>query len=120
MKKWYRSTLVKTVFVGTAVLSAIIVSLSAILLVGYQGEGNVSPDQILQFQIESYEDSAVFASRMQDVTYDVLDEITAKKRIETEDGKYEPDRLVDIMQYKEGQGISGENISGHILSAPVT
>lgn len=112
MKKWYRSTLVKTVFVGTAVLSAIIVSLSAILLVGYQGEGNVSPDQILQFQIESYEDSAVFASRMQDVTYDVLDEITAKKRIETEDGKYDSDRLVDIMQYKESQGISGENISG--------
>ena len=112
MKKWYRSTLAKAILTGTAIVSAIILSLNAVLLIGYQGEGNVSPSEIVQFQAQSYEDSAVFASRMQDAIYNVLDEITARKRIETEDGTYDPNRIVDVLKYEENRKITGKNISG--------
>ena len=41
MKKWYRSIPVKAGLIGAAVVSAIVVSLSSVLILGNQGEGIV-------------------------------------------------------------------------------
>lgn len=112
MKKWYRSTLVKAALTVMIIITAITLSLGVVLLAGYQGEGLVSPEDILQFGKGRYEDSAAFSGRMQQVTYNVMDEIAAKNRLETEDGKYDPNRLVDIMEYEETLKITGKNTSG--------
>lgn len=112
MKKWYRSTLVKAVLVGTAVVSSAVVSLSAVLIMGNRGEGIVDPGNLLGFQPETYEESSAFENRIQEVSIDVIRGIASKRSLQTPDGRYDPDRLVDIMEYYENNQISGENKSG--------
>lgn len=112
MKKWYRSIPVKAGLIGAAVVSAIVVSLSAVLILGNQGEGIVNSDKLLGFQEGVYEESAAFEKRMREVSYDVVAGIVSKRSLEIADGNYDPDRLVDIMEYYKNGKISGENVSG--------
>lgn len=112
MKKWYRNTIVKAILIGTVIAASIFASLSGVLLIGYQGEGVVTSESILQFQKGAYKDSEAFANRMRQVMYMVLDEMQASLQLETSDGKYDPKRLVDVMEYDESHTISGKNQSG--------
>lgn len=102
----------KAVLEGIVIITAILMSLSAILLIGYQGEGAVSSNHILQFKSDKFEDSTVFASRVRDVAFNVLDGIASREQMETEDGKYDPDRLVDVEKFYETNKITGKNESG--------
>ncbi len=112
MKKWYRSTLVKAVLESIVIITAILMMLSAVLLIGYQGEGTVTSNYILQFKSGKFEDSITFADRMREVASNVLDGIASREQIETEDGKYDPDRLVDVKKFYENNKITGKNESG--------
>ena len=88
MKKWYRNTIVKAILIGTVIVASILASLSGVLLIGYQGEGVVTSESILQFQKGAYKESEAFANRMRQVMYMVLDEMQAGLQLETSDGKY--------------------------------
>ena len=112
MKKWYRNTIVKAILIGTVIVASILASLSGVLLIGYQGEGVVTSESILQFQKGAYKESEAFANRMRQVMYMVLDEMQAGLQLETSDGKYDPKRLVDVIEYDESHTISGKNQSG--------
>ena len=112
MKKWYRSIPVKAGLIGAAVVSAIVVSLSSVLILGNQGEGIVNSDNLMGFQENAYEESSAFEERMRDVSYNVMDGIVSKRSLEIMDGKYDPGRVVDIMEYYKNGKISGENVSG--------
>lgn len=111
-KKWYRSVPMKAALVVTILVTTVLICLSGSLLIGVQGEGYVTPDNVMQYQPGKYEDSQAFSMRMQEVTTDVLNEITAKKLLETEDGKFDSNRLVDIMEFGEKITISDENVNG--------
>ena len=111
-KKWYRSVPVKAALVTTMIVTTVLICLSGSLLIGVQGEGYVTPDNVMQYQPGKYEDSRAFSSRMQEVTGDVLSEIRAKKMLETASGKYNPKRLVDILKFEETGMISDENVNG--------
>lgn len=112
MKKWYRSAWMKAVLVGTTIVSAAVVSLSAVLILGNSGEGIVNSGNLLGFQTGTYEETSAFENRMRDVSYSVMEGVSAKQALETADGKYDLDRLVDIMEYYENCKISGDNKSG--------
>lgn len=112
MKKWYRSAWMKAVLAGIAVLSAVVMSLSVVLILGNAGEGIGDPGNLLGFQADTYEESSAFENRMRDVSFSVMEGISARQTLETADGEYDPDRLVDIMEYYENNKISGDNKSG--------
>ena len=112
MKKWYRSVPVKGVLAGLTIVSAVVVSLSTVLILGSQGEGIVKSDNMLGFQTGRYEESSAFEARMKDVSYNVMEGIAAKQSLEAADGTIDQDRLVDIMEYFENGKISGDNESG--------
>ncbi len=95
MKKWYRSIPVKAGLIGAAVVSAIVVSLSSVLILGNQGEGIVNSDNLMGFQENAYEESSAFEERMRDVSYNVMDGFVSKRSLEIMDGKYDPGRVVD-------------------------
>lgn len=111
-KKWYRSVPVKAALVVIMIVTTVLMCLSGSLLIGVQGEGYVTPDNVMQYQPGKYEDSRAFSSRMQEVTGDVLSEIRAKKMLETAGGKYNPKQLVDILKFEETGTISDENVNG--------
>lgn len=112
MKKWYRSALAKAVFVGIAIVSAVVVSLSTVLILGNQGEGIVNSVNLLGAQTDIYEDSSAFENRMREAAYNIIEGVSAKKVFETADGKYDSDCLVDVMEYYKNNKISGDNVSG--------
>lgn len=112
MKKWYRSILAKAVLIGIAVLSAVTLSLSAILLEGNQGEGTYSFGNLSGFRAVEYADSPAFTDRMQEVSVNILEEIRAGNQLENDEGVYDGGRLTDIMEYMDKGTISGKNIHG--------
>lgn len=111
-KKWYRSVPMKAALVVTLLVTTVLICLSGSLLVGVQGEGYVTPDNVLQYQPGKYEDSKAFSERMQEVSSDVLNEISAKKLLENKEGKYDANRLVDVMAFGNEGVISEKNVSG--------
>lgn len=112
MKRWYRSVPVKAAQTVVAIVMAIVLSLSVVLVIGSQGEGSVSADDLLEFQTDAYEDSAAFESRMQTMAYNVLEQLEIQERLGVKDGEVDQDQLVDIMEYYESGEITGENVSG--------
>lgn len=97
---------------GIAIVMAIVLSLSVVLVIGSRGEGSVSADDLLEFQTDAYENSDAFESRMQSVAYNVLEQLAIKERLGVKDGEVDQDQLVDIMEYYESRKITGENVSG--------
>ena len=109
MRKWYRSPLAKMLLVIVAIGAVVMSGISLALMMGYSGatfaEGIFSPSE------KAYEDTATFSDEMINMSNSVLNQISLKEDFETE-GKYDPEKLVDIMEYYDSRRISGENTSG--------
>ena len=60
---------------------------------------------------EQYEDSLEFSSRMNELTSKVVFGVGARNILEV-DGEYNPDTLVDLVEYDQNGTISGENKNG--------
>lgn len=109
MKKWYRKSWVKAVCILVSTAAVLTTALSFVLMLGSQGEA-FSKD-IFSETAEGYEDTETFNTIMDDMSTSVLNQIVYRTNFET-DGKFNPDKLVDIMEYYENGKISGKNISG--------
>ena len=72
---------------------------------------NDSEGNIVGAGESSYEESGAFEQRMRDTSQNVLERIRMKEQLEV-DGKYDPNRLVDVMAYDKDGKISGDNESG--------
>lgn len=94
MSKWYKSALVKGILIFLSVLSAITALLSLVIISTY----SVSVKEIWNKKPTEYTDSKEFENQMCRATMDVLGQISYEDIFET-DGKYNPDKLIDIMQY---------------------
>lgn len=111
MRTWYKKPVTKAVLILVALLMPVIAALNLVVLLGYSGGTMSVAGDFLFRQDNSYEDTETFEDLMYGAAGDVLARISLKSEFET-DGKYNPDRLVDIIEYYENDEISGENISG--------
>lgn len=107
MKEWYKTPLVKIILVILAIITPATAALSAALLLGFSND----PADILQTAGQTYESTDSFESLMRTATREVLEQINLAEQIETE-GRYDPDKLADVMEYYETGKISGENRYG--------
>ena len=107
MKKWYKMPITKAVLVIVAIITAMITGVSAVILIGMQGDLFGTNLQ----QEKKYEDSESFESTMYQTASYIADQIRIRNEFEL-DGTYDPEKIVDIMEYAKSGTISGKNDSG--------
>lgn len=109
MNKWYRKAVVKAAVLITGILSGAAFLTS--LAVGTTLAGTVNPAEIMTLANHSYEESEDFRTAVGSA----MDEVFRKFRLEElfeMDGAYNPDKVIDVMEYYQSGRISGENTSG--------
>ena len=107
MKKWYKKPITKAILVFVAIVTAILLGISVILLASLNG---VVYDAKLRAE-KKYENAKSFEQTMYQTAIYVAERIHIQDEFET-DGKYNPDKIVDITEYAKSRTISGENTSG--------
>lgn len=60
---------------------------------------------------KTYEESNAFANAVANANYHILDEIQYQTLYDT-DGKYDPDKIVDVAKYEDTGGITGKDETG--------
>ena len=109
MKRWYRKTVVKVVAVIVGIVSGAVFAAS--LLAAISLAGTVNPSDIRRIMTQEYEDSEDFNMSVENSVYEIMNRIRLEQMFET-DGAYNPDKLVDIMDYSRNLVITGDNHSG--------
>lgn len=109
MKKWYNSPAAKGIMLVTAIVSAMVAAVSLVFVLSFSGmqAGNGS----IGFSVKDYRESEDMQELMYDVSSSILEELHYKDLFER-DGKYDPEMIVDVIEYVEEGTISGENNSG--------
>lgn len=109
MNQWYRKTLTKTIVLLVGILSgaAFVTSLATALTFA----GTVNPAEITRVINEPYEESQDFNASVEGMMWSVAQQFQTRALFET-DGAYNPDKVIDIMEYAQTGEVSGENISG--------
>ena len=108
-KKWYRRPVVKLALVLAAVVSSVGFAISMVMV--FCVSSVVSSGDVFEPVREHYEDTNVFARRLGWDAQQILEYLDKKDQFETE-GQYDPDKVVDILTYADGGGVSGVNESG--------
>lgn len=123
MKNWYKQPLTKIILVMIAIVTPAIAAVSLVLVTGVAS--TLSSDTVFG-ETKVFEESDFFENLMHSATTEMLYAYNRSEMLET-DGKYDPDKLVDVMGYAEGISpyaddssaeesssyeISGKNISG--------
>ena len=106
MKRWYRKTVVKVVAVIVGIVSGAVFAAS--LLAAISLAGTVNPSDIRRILTQEYEDSEDFNMSVENSVYEIMNRIRLEQMFET-DGAYNPDKLVDIMDYSRNLVITGDN-----------
>lgn len=108
MKNWYKQPLTKIILVIIAIITPAIAAVCLVLVVGFSAA--MSPEAALGKE-KIYEDSESFMNLMQSATNEMLSMYSVKDKLET-DGKYDPDKLVDVTEYAKNGDITGKNTTG--------
>lgn len=109
MNRWYRKTVVKVITVIVGIVSGAVFCAS--LLAAVSLAGTVNPSDIRTLLTQEYEDSEDFNMAVENSVYEIMNRIRLEQMFET-DGAYNPDKLVDIMDYSRDWLITGANHSG--------
>ena len=107
MKKWYKMPITKTVLIIVAIITAMVTGVSAVILFGMKGDLYGTNLQ----QEKKYEDSESFESTMYQTASYIADQIRIRNEFELY-GTYDPEKIVDIIEYAKNGTISGKNDSG--------
>lgn len=106
MKNWYKMPVTKGILLLFAHIMVVSAIIGMTIMVNFSGAGD-----ILQTSGKSYEESASFKNMVYNATWDVMEGIAMKNNFET-DGKYNPNKLVDIMDLAKNGQINGDNENG--------
>lgn len=109
MKNWYKKPITKAIVILAALVTSVAAALALVVVLEFSG--TMTPEDTFRTSGNTYEESESFEGLMNSATMEMLEQISLKKELET-DGKYDPDRLVDVLEYYEDRTISGENKSG--------
>ena len=107
MKKWYKEPITKAVLVIVAIITAMIIGVSVVLLAGMSS----TMYDVKLHQEKKYENAKAFQTTMYQMASYLAEQVHIREEFET-DGKYDPDKIVDIMEYAKDGSISGKNTSG--------
>ena len=109
MNQWYRRTVAKIIVLLAGVLSGAAFITSFAMALTFAGTAN--PAGIARMVSEPYEESADFSAVVSSMIQDVFEQFRVSDLMET-DGAYNPQKLVDVMEYAQTGKISGGNVSG--------
>ncbi|CUX37462.1 sensor histidine kinase [Clostridium sp. C105KSO13] len=109
MKNWYKKPVTKGVLLFLAHITAVAAVVSMVLLTFFSS--NVMLGDFVHVFDKPYDESTSFLGMMQSAADSVRQEISAEENFTTE-GKYNPDKLVDIIDFEKNGIITGENRSG--------
>ena len=107
-EKWYKSGVTKAVLIVAAHVLVIVITASVMWLLSYP---------VLRAEIfagnpaKEYKDSRNFIDKMLQYSQQAVSGIKSADLFETE-GKYNPDKIVDIEKYYKTNTFDGENESG--------
>ena len=115
MKKWYKKPITKAILVFVAIVTAILLGISVILLASLNG---VVYDAKLRAE-KKYENAKSFEQTMYQTATYVAERIHIQDEFET-DGKYNPDKIVDITEYAKNRTMPGatENTAHMFIICP--
>lgn len=109
MKNWYRKPVTKAILLLFAHIMAVAAVLSIVVLLAFAG--NMKGEDFVDFSNKPYEESESFKNMVYNATWSVMEGLSMKHNFETE-GKYDPNKLVDIVDLARNGKIAGENTSG--------
>lgn len=109
MKGWHKHPLTKIILVITAIVTPAAAAVSLVLLAGFMNTDLLG--KMFWAEDYQYEDTESFEGLMLSSMATMLSQEAVAEQFDT-DGKYDPDKLVDIMEYAASGNITGENISG--------
>lgn len=110
MNKWYKKPVTKGILILLTFIAILIAAVGVCFV--FALPGGLSPRELLGASARPYEESTNFENSIISDSHMILSGILLKDDFEME-GKYNPDKLVDIVEYSEGVGrISGNNQSG--------
>lgn len=107
MKDWYKKPATKGILILSAHILAVFVALS--IMINMTFSGNVG--SLLKNTGRTYQDSASFKNMVYNAAWEVMAHITMKNNFES-DGKYNPNKLVDIINFGKDHRITGQNDNG--------
>lgn len=106
--KWYRSKGMKFILIILAHIFVITATTGGLWVTAYP----IFRQEIFEGKpAKKYEDSRNFNTQMKDYTTQVVNGISARKYFETE-GKFDPNKIVDIEAYDQKKKYTGRNESG--------
>ena len=105
MQNWYKKPATKAILFLLAHIMAVTAVLSVAVLLTFSSSTDFMESG------KTYEESKSFESLVSRTSWDVMEGIAMKNNFESE-GKYNPDKLVDIISLSKNGTISGENVHG--------
>lgn len=108
MGKWYRLPVVKAALVLLSVAAATAAGVGLVICLTFS---DMMPEGFFSGTAEQYEDTAGFNDLMSSAAVNVLNRESTGRQLES-DGKYDPDKLVDIEEYENSSTVTGKNESG--------
>lgn len=109
MNKWYRKAVVKAVVLIVGVLSG--ASFLTSLAVGTTLAGTVNPAEIMTLVNQTYEESGDFQTSVANAMSEVFRKFRLEDFFEM-DGAYNPEKVIDVMEYYQSSRAEGDNPSG--------
>ena len=109
MKNWYKRPVTKGILLLLAHVMAAAAVISLVIIIVFSG--NLGKAEFFKLSSTPYEESDSFNNLVSNAVWDVMSSITLKNNFET-DGKYNPSKLVDIVDLGKNGQITGENESG--------
>ena len=105
---WYKTKLAKAILVLLSILCSVTMVVSVLWFVSYP----VLREELLNGKpAGAYEDTLSFDTKLQEYNYQVTYGLSQNSIFETE-GKFNPNKIIDIKEYYEKMTVSGENRIG--------
>ena len=106
--RWYKTSFTK----GLLIIAEHILLVTAVVSLLWLAVYPMLKNEILTGDSpDSYEETTSFVGQIRSISQQVVSGIGMCARFET-DGKYDPDKIVDIQDYYEKSEISNENVNG--------
>ena len=108
MKNWYKRPVTKGILLLLAHVMAAAAVISLVIIIVFSG--NLGKAEFFKLSSTPYEESDSFNNLVSNAVWDVMSSITLKNNFET-DGKYNPSKLVDIVDLGKNGQITGAKIT---------
>ena len=108
MNQWYKANLTKGILIVAEHVLAVVTVASLVWVLTYPA---LMGDLFSGHAARRFEDSTAFSGQLQSATSEILEGIGTRGLFETE-GKFDPERVVDLKEFYDNNKISNENSSG--------